>query len=583
MTVETNDAQAVADRAARLAAERRVDGVLTTCDYYLPAAAVAARRLGLPGPDPAVMARAVHKHRVRASLDAVGLPNPRWATAATWPEAQRAARALGYPLVAKPVDLNAGTSVRRVDGEAHVKDSFRDVAARERNTRGQPLQRLLLLEELLIGTEVSVEAVTVDGRTTVVGITDKSVAGPPAFVESGHMFPAALPADVAAEVEAFVVEVLAAVGLRHGLSHAEVMVTPAGPRLVELNPRQGGGYIFDLVHLVTGTHPLRLLVDLALGDDPCIGTAACPAPGAAVPGGSAAVVFVMAPREGTVVAADGLAAGGVRPPGRAVGPAAARRRRPPGRQRGVPRPRGHRRPRRRRRPGPRGGAGRRAAAADGGRRHRGAGGCAERPALINDNGGGDRPHRLRVRDLGGRRGPPAGQRRRGGGRGPVQRGQVVAAQRRRPAQEPGARVQDPGAHAAAELLRAPGDGTTVIDCPGYGYANVSKTTRGSWRRMIEGYLLGREQLAMVMVLVDGEVGPTPLDVQMLGWLRDNALPHTVVATKHDKVRSSQREKRKNEVAAACQLDRSDVIWVSATTGVGIDRLRDLMRLWLDLR
>jgi len=308
VTVETNDAEAVADRAARLAAEQRIDGVLTTCDYYLHAAAVAARRLGLPGPDPAVMARAVHKHRVRASLDAAGLPNPRWATAATWPEAQQAARALGYPLVAKPVDLNAGTSVRRVDGEAHVKDSFRDVRARERNTRGQPLQRLLLLEELLTGTEVSVEAVTVDGRTTVVGITDKSVAGPPAFVESGHMFPAALPADVAAEVEAFVVEVLATVGLRHGLSHAEVMVTPAGPRLVELNPRQGGGYIFDLVHLVTGTHPLRLLVDLALGDDPCVGTAACPAPGAAVPGGSAAVVFVMAPREGTVVAADGLAA-----------------------------------------------------------------------------------------------------------------------------------------------------------------------------------------------------------------------------------------------------------------------------------
>ena len=128
-----------------------------------------------------------------------------------------------------------------------------------------------------------------------------------------------------------------------------------------------------------------------------------------------------------------------------------------------------------------------------------------------------------------------------------------------------------------------GEGATVVDCPGYGYASVSKTTRASWRRMIEGYLLGREPLAMVMVLVDGAVGPTPLDVQMLGWLRDNALPHTVVATKHDKVRPSQREKRKNEVAAACQLDRSDVMWVSATTGVGIDRLRDLMRLWLDLR
>ena len=70
---------------------------------------------------------------------------------------------------------------------------------------------------------------------------------------------------------------------------------------------------------------------------------------------------------------------------------------------------------------------------------------------------------------------------------------------------------------------------------------------------------------------------------MLGWLRANALPHTVVATKHDKVRSSQREKRKSEVAAACDLDRGDVVWASASKGVGIDRLRDLIRLWLDLR
>jgi GTP-binding protein len=126
------------------------------------------------------------------------------------------------------------------------------------------------------------------------------------------------------------------------------------------------------------------------------------------------------------------------------------------------------------------------------------------------------------------------------------------------------------------------DGTaTMVDCPGYGYASVSKATRASWQGMIEGYLVDREPLAMVIALVDGEVGPTKLDLQMLGWLRDHALPHTVVATKHDKIRSAQREKRKREVAAACDLERSDIVWVSATTGVGIDRLRDLVRLWLD--
>jgi GTP-binding protein len=123
---------------------------------------------------------------------------------------------------------------------------------------------------------------------------------------------------------------------------------------------------------------------------------------------------------------------------------------------------------------------------------------------------------------------------------------------------------------------------TVVDCPGYGYASVSKAMRASWQPMIEGYLTGRERLAMVMALVDGEIGPTTLDVQMLGWLRARGLPHTVVATKHDKVRASQRERRKRDLAAGCDLDRGDVVWTSAAKGVGIDRLRDLTRMWLGL-
>jgi GTP-binding protein len=121
---------------------------------------------------------------------------------------------------------------------------------------------------------------------------------------------------------------------------------------------------------------------------------------------------------------------------------------------------------------------------------------------------------------------------------------------------------------------------TVVDCPGYGYANVSKTTRAAWQPMIERYLLERPQLEMVLLLVDGEIGPTKSDLQMLDWLRAHELPHSVIATKHDKVKSSQRNKRKRELAERCMLDPGDVVWVSAAKDVGIAKLRDLARLWL---
>ena len=123
-------------------------------------------------------------------------------------------------------------------------------------------------------------------------------------------------------------------------------------------------------------------------------------------------------------------------------------------------------------------------------------------------------------------------------------------------------------------------GGTLVDLPGYGYAKVPGRVRKDWQQMIEGYLLERDPLEMVFVLVDGEIGPTPLDVQMLDWLRENGVPHTVVATKTDKVRSSHRQRRKRELADGCRLEPGDIVSVSATNGAGLDQLRALVRAHL---
>jgi GTP-binding protein len=137
----------------------------------------------------------------------------------------------------------------------------------------------------------------------------------------------------------------------------------------------------------------------------------------------------------------------------------------------------------------------------------------------------------------------------------------------------------PGRTRLLNLYEVDGGGS-LVDLPGYGYAAASRAERARWPAMVEGYLLGRHGLAMVVVLIDGAVGPTPLDRQALDWLRANAVPHTVVATKHDKVRPSHRPRRAREVAAGCDLEPGDVVWVSASTGHGIDHLRGLVRSWL---
>lgn len=122
------------------------------------------------------------------------------------------------------------------------------------------------------------------------------------------------------------------------------------------------------------------------------------------------------------------------------------------------------------------------------------------------------------------------------------------------------------------------DGATLVDLPGFGYASsASKTTRASWKRRMDDYLLGREELRLTLLLVDGEIGPAGQDTEVLDWLRGNDVPFRVVATKHDKVKSSKRERRKRDLAGACGLDPREILWVSAEKNVGLDRLRSLVR------
>ncbi|MCP3938174.1 MAG: YihA family ribosome biogenesis GTP-binding protein [Actinomycetia bacterium] len=112
----------------------------------------------------------------------------------------------------------------------------------------------------------------------------------------------------------------------------------------------------------------------------------------------------------------------------------------------------------------------------------------------------------------------------------------------------------------------------LVDLPGYGYAKVSPNERKRWQAMIEGYLTGREQLVGVILLIDGEVGPTALDLQTQEWLTHIGLPIIYVATKHDKIKSSRLKTRKRDLTAKLGQAKG-VSWVSASKGTGMAELR----------
>jgi len=79
------------------------------------------------------------------------------------------------------------------------------------------------------------------------------------------------------------------------------------------------------------------------------------------------------------------------------------------------------------------------------------------------------------------------------------------------------------------------DAWLLADLPGYGFAKTSKAERGTWKRMIDTYLLERENLQCVFTLIDTRLEPQRNDLEMIQWLGENSIPFVIVFTKSDKL------------------------------------------------
>lgn len=110
-----------------------------------------------------------------------------------------------------------------------------------------------------------------------------------------------------------------------------------------------------------------------------------------------------------------------------------------------------------------------------------------------------------------------------------------------------------------------------VDLPGYGFAKVSKKMRQEWGKMIEQYLLHREELKLVILLVDLRHPPSGDDQAMAEWLHHYEIPFIVVATKADKIPKTKRFKHLKTVAQVLQLHEGQgPIQFSSVDGQGKD-------------
>ena len=264
----------------RVAAALEIDGLIAPgTDWPVGVGARIAERLRLAHPiTPATAVLATNKLRQRERLAEADIPQPRfWVVGGEDP-----LPAVSFPCVVKAPDQQGQKGLSLVGDEAELAGAVE--AARDVSRSGA-----VLVEELVGGPEVTVVGFSAGGVFTALAVTDRVVAEPPAFgVALAHIFPSEAGAEVAAVAE----RAVAALDITEGPSYTQLRVGPAGPRVVEVAARLGGGHDAELVEAATGVPLNDLAIDVALGE-----TVAVPTPESRA---AAAVTRFLVPPEGVL-------------------------------------------------------------------------------------------------------------------------------------------------------------------------------------------------------------------------------------------------------------------------------------------
>jgi len=115
-----------------------------------------------------------------------------------------------------------------------------------------------------------------------------------------------------------------------------------------------------------------------------------------------------------------------------------------------------------------------------------------------------------------------------------------------------------------------------VDLPGYGYAKVPKDLQAGWGRMMEQYLIKREELKVIIILVDIRHKPSKGDLNMLDFIKYYEIPFLIVATKADKISRGQRAKYLKIIKETLDVKNDLIVPCSTLDRTGIEELLEKM-------
>ncbi|MFE3982613.1 MULTISPECIES: acetyl-CoA carboxylase biotin carboxylase subunit family protein [unclassified Priestia] len=268
--IDLNDEEAVLEKCLQLTNQLEVISVFTMNEYRIPLASKISEMLQLKYQLPyEASLRCRNKKMARQKLNEAGVGEVQYRLVTSDSNLEFQLQGMEFPLIVKPSNDSGSKNVYLCKNESEITTAIKHIVKSKKNIVGQTIDSDILIEEFLDGPEFSIESVTVNGQTTIIGITKKLVTPYPLSIEVGHDFPANLNTNEENEIKRLVEQSLAALDVDFAVTHTEVKLTEKGPRIVEVNARPGGDEIPHLVKAVTGVDlkALAFLVTLGKGID----------------------------------------------------------------------------------------------------------------------------------------------------------------------------------------------------------------------------------------------------------------------------------------------------------------------------
>ncbi len=221
-----------------------------------------SENLGLSCNPDSITKQCTNKYEMRKKMQENGVKVPKYVKVTddkkTWN-----IKGMKFPLIVKPTDRSGSRGITKIYKKEELEDAIH-------YSTKDSFEKSAIIEEFIEGNEYSCECISFKGKHHFLQFTKKYTTGAPNFIETGHMEPSDIDKDKQEEIKKEIFKALDALGIQNSASHTEFKIDDEGNfGIIEIGARMGGDCIgSDLVQLSTGYDFIKMVIDVACGNEP---------------------------------------------------------------------------------------------------------------------------------------------------------------------------------------------------------------------------------------------------------------------------------------------------------------------------